>query len=233
MSALAAALLLTVPAACGDDDSEGEPLPADPEAIAAAAATAMGEVTSVRFDLSRTGAPVYIDPVEALRVDHVEGRYSAPSSADAVLTVTVNDSLRTRLGAVAIDETVWLSNPVTGEFEPLAAGYDLDPSTFFDPMGGWRPLLADLEDVELVGEVDRDGPRYHLRGVAPADRVEAITAGLIDDQDVEIDLWVRRDTGLVGAVEFTTIVGGDATTWVLELGDYGGEFTIEPPAVDD
>ena len=219
---------------CGDDaEPEGEPLAADATVVLAAASDAMGDVTSVRFELERSGAVVYIDTFESLGLEKVVGRFSAPSSADAALTVTVDDNLTTQLGAVAIEGTVWLSNPVTGTFEALPPGYDIDPSTFFDPEDGWRPLLAELRDVELVGEEDRGGKRYHIRGVAPADRVEIITAGLVEDQDMEIDLWLRRDTGLVTAAEFSTTFDGGVTDWVLELSDYGDVFTIEPPDIDE
>jgi hypothetical protein len=229
------AFVLLALVACGDDaEPEGEPMPADADVIIAASAEAMGEVTSVRFELARSGAPVYIDTFESLALEKIVGRFSAPSSADAALTVTVDGDLTTQLGAVAIEGTVWLSNPVTGEFETLPPGYDIDPTTFFDPEDGWRPLMTELEDVELVGEEDRDGgPRYHIRGVAPAERMEIITAGLVEDQDVPIDFWVRRDTGLVTAAEFSTEFDGATTDWVLELSDYGEEFDIEAPETDD
>ena len=228
---LAAALVLI---GCGDDaEPEGEPLPPDAGTIIGAASAAMGAVTSVRFELERSGAPVFIDTYESLALDKVVGRFSAPSSADAALTVTVDGDLKTQLGAVAINGVVWLSNPVTGKFEALPPGYDLDPSTFFDPEDGWRPLLAELRDVELVGEEDRGGgTRYHVRGVATAERVERITAGLVRDQEVLIDLWLRRDTGLVVAAEFSTELGGRVSDWTLGLSDYGESFDIEAPDVD-
>ena len=217
----------------GSDEPEGDPLPAEVGAILGASARAMGDVTSTRFTLTRAGAPVYIDTYESLALDAVDGRFAAPASADAVLTVEVDGSLKTKLGAVAIDDTVWLSNPVTGIFEPLPAGYDLDPSQFFDPEDGWRPLLAGLEDAELVGEVDRDGQRYQIKGVAPAANIEIISAGLVRDQDVPIDFWIHPVTGLVTAAEFTTTYQGAETDWVLELGDYGKTFEISPPQIDD
>ncbi len=220
--------------ACGgSDEPEGDPLPAEVGAILAASAQAMGDVTSARFTLARSGAPVYIDTYESLALDEVDGRFAAPASADAVLTVEVDGSLKTKLGAVAIDDTVWLSNPVTGIFEPLPAGYDIDPSQFFDPEGGWRPLLAGLQDAVLVGEVDRDGKRYQISGVAPAANIEIISAGLVRDQDVTIDFWIHPVTGLVTAAEFTTTYQGADTDWVLELRDYGETFEISPPQVDD
>jgi LppX_LprAFG lipoprotein len=217
----------------GDDESEGPPLPAEAATLVDASSTAMGDVTSVRFELERSGAPIYIDEFESLALEKVVGRFAAPGSADAALDVTVDNNLKTTLGAVAIDGTVWLSNPVTGTFEALPPGYDLDPSTFFDPEDGWRPLLAELQEVQLVGEEDRGGKRYHIRGVAPAERMESITAGLVSDQDVPIDLWLRRDTALVTAAEFSTTFDGGVTNWVLELSDYGDTFTIEAPQTND
>ena len=61
--------------------------------------------------------------------------------------------------------------------------------------------------------------------------MEAITAGLVE-QDTTIDFWVRRDTGLVTASEFSTTFEGATTNWVLELRDFGEEFEIDPPELD-
>jgi hypothetical protein len=220
------------PACGGDGEPEGDPLPADATAILDASSEAMGDVTSVRFDLRRSGADVYIDQFESLALDKIKGRFSAPSSADAVLSVTVDGSLETELGAVALGGEVWLSNPVTGKFEVLDTGYDIDPATFFDPERGWGPLMSTLTDVVLVGVEDRGGKRYHVRGVGPAEQMEIITAGLVRDQDVTIDFWLKRDTGLVTAAEFSTVFDGKTTDWVIELSDYGDDFEIKMPELD-
>lgn len=227
-TALSAALVV---ASCGGGDAEpsGPTIPPDPDAITTASAAAMGDVTSVRFDLTRTGAPVYIDQFESIALDTASGRFSVPGAADAVLQVLVNDSLTTELGAIALDDEVWLSNPVTGEFEPLPPGYDLDPSLFFDPQNGWEPLLANLTDVELLGTVDRDGTRYHLRGTAPAEQVEIITARLVRDQAITLDAWIEPDTALVRVIEFETELDGENVSWTIELGRYGEDFDIRPP----
>jgi lipoprotein LprG len=224
--------ITAIAAACGDAgaaEPSGPTIPPDPEAIITASAEAMGEVTSVEFRLERDGASVYIDAFESIALNTAVGQFTVPRSAQAVLEVEVNGSLTTELGAIALDDEIWLSNPVTGEFETLPAGYDLDPSLFFDPEDGWRPLMAGLTDVELVGTVDRDGTRYHVRGTAPAEQVEVITARLVRDQDVEIDFWIQPVTGLVHAAEFSTPVEGGAVEWSLELDRYGDEFDIEPP----
>jgi hypothetical protein len=220
-------------AACGGDaEPEGDPLPADAIAILDASSSAMADVTSVRFDLRRSGADVYIDQFESIALDKIKGRFSAPGSADAVLSVTVDGSLKTDLGAVALGGEVWLSNPVTGKFEVLDTGYDIDPATFFDPERGWGPLMHTLTDVVLVGVEDRGGKRYHVRGVGPAAQMEIITAGLVRDQDVTIDFWLKRDTALVTVAEFSTVFDSKTTDWVIELSGYGDDFEIKVPELD-
>lgn len=220
--------------ACGGGNSSDEPteptIPADAQAIVDASAAAMGATTSVRFELRRSGAPVYIDQVEQLALNSVVGQFEVPRSAQAVLEVEVEGGLISELGAVALDDEIWLSNPITGVFEPLPVGIDVDPSLFFDPENGWQPLMEDLTDIDLVGVEERDGAdRYHLTATAPADRVEVVTAGLVRDQDVEIDFWIQPVTGEVRSAEFTTTVEGDEVDWALELSDYGDDFDIEPP----
>lgn len=230
MLVVAASTLLLTACGGGGEDLGGPKLATDAAALQDLAATAMGEVTSVRFGLDRAGAPVFIDPAESIALDRIDGRFSAPGSADAILDVTVNDSLGTKLGAIAIDEEVWLSNPVTGNFETLPVGFDIDPSLFFDPMGGWQPLVEDLTDVTFVAEEQRDElTRYHLTGTAPAERMQAITAGLVRGQDVDLDLWLHPVTAAVTSIEFSTEFDGATSNWVLELTEYGETFEIVPP----
>lgn len=209
---------------------------ADPDASASdvlnAAAAAMAEVTSVEFRLDRTGAPIFIDQYDSLALDGLLGQFTVPTKARAQLTVTVQGGFTTEIGAVAVDDEIWVSNPVTGSFETLPDGFDIDPSRFFDPEGGWRPLLANLRDAEVIGvETASDGgDRYHVRGTAPAAEVRNITVGLVRDQDVPVELWIHPGTFLVTRAEFVTLVDGEESQWVLELGRFGDEFTIEPPS---
>ena len=98
------------------------------------------------------------------------------------------------------------------------------------PKGGWQPLLAKLQDVALVGVEDRGGERYHITGTAPAAQVSDITVGLVNGQDVAVDMWIHPDTVLVTAAEFPTTIDGGTSDWKLELDHYGETFTIEPPA---
>lgn len=212
-----------------DDGAVADP-DADIALVVADAATAMAMVTSVEFRLDRSGAPIYIDQFESLALDSLIGQFTVPTRARAQLTITVDGNLTTEIGAVAIDEEVWISNPVTGDFETLPPGFDIDPSRFFDPEGGWQPLLANLRNIELVGIDDRGGDRYRVRGIAPAAEVQNITVGLVRDQDVPVEVWIHPSTSLVTRAEFVTSIDGAESRWVLDLDRYGEAFTIRPPA---
>lgn len=213
-----------------DDGAIGDPA-AVGEDVLADAALAMSGVTSVEFALDRSGTPVYIDQFESIALTSLVGQFTVPGEAAAVIDVLIDDNLNTRIGAVALGDEVWISNPVTGQFETLPAGYDIDPSKFFDPTGGWQPLLENLNDVELVAiENDGGGDRYHLRGVAPAAEVTNITVGLVRDQEVPVDLWVHPSSSLVTRAEFTTTLDGAESNWRLDLRKYGETFVIERPA---
>ena len=207
-----------------------ERLEADADIVIEAAAEAMGQVTSVRFDVTRSGAPVYIDPVESLALDRVTGRFRAPSDADALVTVTVGGELTTELGAVALGSEIWLSNPITGDFEPLPPSYNIDPSKFFDPSGGWQPLLAGLTDRTLVAD---EGERYHVRGTAPAAELRRVTAGLVRAEGIVIDLWINSTSALVERIEFSVEDRHGVSDWTLELTGYGEQFDIVSPVEAD
>ncbi len=218
-------------AGCGGEDLGGPKLPTDADALVVASAESMGSVETVRFRLDRTGAPVWVDAARSTALDGLEGRFAAPRSAEAILDVTVTGDLRTKIGAVAIDDEVWMSNPVTGVFETLPPSYDIDPSLFFDPEDGWRPLLESLTEVVYVAEEERDGTRYHLTATAPAAEMQTITAGLVRGQDVDLDLWLHPATAQVTDVEFATEFDGATTDWVLSLREYGEPVTITDPTL--
>lgn len=220
----------------GGDEVEvlnGPLLETNIEILQPTVADAMGAVTSVRFEVERSNAPVFIDQVESIALNTILGTFEVPGSANAILQVTVNDSLNTELGAIAIDEEIWLTNPVTGQFETLPPGFDIDPSLFFDPVNGWQPLIAELTDVNFVAQQERDdGTRYHLTGTSPAERIQSITAGLVRGQDVELDLWVHPVTGVVSELEMSTVFEGAQSDWRIMLTEYGEDFDISPPNID-
>ena len=230
---IGALALVAVASACGGSEGSTTTLPPEPEPVLQAAAEAMGSVESVRFLIERSGAPIYIDPLDTLNFESAEGQFSAPSSASAVVTLAVG-SVNAQIGAIAIEGKTWLTNPITGEWEDAPEGYVFDPATLFDPALGWRPLLASgLTEVEWVGEDDKNGePRYHIRAQADQDRVAVILAGLIGRQPVALDMWIEPSTGYVREAELSTVNEGQTSDWSIAFTEFGEPVEISPPDIE-
>lgn len=202
------------------------------DAVVEQAAAAMADVEFVAFDIERSGADVAIDDAGQLVFDAAEGRYAAPASADALLEVRAL-GLRTRVGAVAIDGEVWITNPVTGRWEAAPPGLSFDPAVLFADDTGWPALLRDgLQDPELVGDGPDGEGRHHVRGTVEGERVATLTGGLVDEPTV-VELWLDADSGLVQACRFDVETDEGTSTWSLTLDGYGEAVDIEVPPLGD
>lgn len=226
--ALLALLAALVAGACSGDEDV-----IDPDAVISSAIDRMAEVDSVKFFLERTGVPVYIDNDGILEFTSAEGRFSAPESTDALLTVRAL-GIPTQVGAVQIGADTWITNPLTGSWEDAPSGFTFDVAALFDPTTGWSALLdGGLTNVHFVAEEELAGEMLaHFRVTAPADRIEQITAGMVSGQAVDGDLWVLRSTGEIRELSFTTDMPDGVTTWRLGMTEYGAEVEITPPDLD-
>ncbi len=142
-------------AACGGEESSVTTLPPQPGPVLEAAAEAMSNVDYVHFKiLWAGGAPIGISDFNA-DFEDAEGFFAAPGAANGVATLAVGNA-KAQLGVISIEGQTWLTEPISGAWMDAPSGFDIDPSSFFDPKGAWEPLLTDLTDVEFVGEEDRE-----------------------------------------------------------------------------
>lgn len=224
------AAMLAAAAACSSTPETSTTAPPTAAEVLEIAAQTMGSVETVEFSIDRGGAPVFIDTLGFLEFVSATGRYAAPGAAEALVKVSAV-GLTTEIGAVVVEGDTWLTNPITGAWEPTPPGYTFDPATLFDPEVGFRALLQDgIPTVQEVGEevVDEETLR-HVRFTASGERVEVVTAGLVRDQDVTVDAWINIGTGELRRAAFPTSIGEEPTTWDLRLFDYGADIVITPP----
>jgi hypothetical protein len=213
------ALVIAV-AACGGGDADAPPR--DPGELVEEAAAAMDAVDSAAFEMRRSGEPVTI---QGMTFDAAVGEYEAPDAARALLDLRAGD-LVLQMGTISIGERTWITNPLTGDWEELDGGFN--PARIFDPDLGWRPLLTeDLSDVRSLGV--RDGLEV-IGGTVAASRVAVLTAGLVEDQAVPIEISLEPDTSRIRRVEFATTGESGETDWVIELSAYDEPVTVEPPS---
>ncbi len=213
--------------ACGGGETATTLAPELP-VIVEASTEAMTAVDTVHFTIERGGTPVYIfSNVEFL---DAEGDYLAPDRAAAIAHVAA-EGFTLEMGAIAIEGETWLTNVITGKWEPATEDLQIDAAVLFDPDEGIPKLLREeLDAPELVGLDQRsEDEAYHIRGLAPAERIEVLTFGLVRNQDVDVDMWIDPVTGHVVEAAFTTLYRGEDATWVLTFTDYGAEVTIPIP----
>ena len=227
-----AATLLIIALASGACGGARDITPPDPsldvDALIVRAAEAMAGLETARFTMDRAGAPVEIAGFEFVSA---EGQYAAPAAARALLQVRVSD-LSVELGTIAIDERVWLTNPVTGGWEEIPDGTGFNIAIIFDAEVGWVPLLTDdLSDVSYLGTMDEgSGPRHVIHGSIAAERVEFLTAGLVEAQSVESYIWIHPESRHITRVEFATDDRGAVSEWTIRLTEFDEPVIIDPPA---
>jgi lipoprotein LprG len=222
---------------CSSDpetDAADEP---DPDLILTESAAAMAAVESASFTIEQTGGSLFIDDNDQLAFQSADGRFAAPASSEALVTV---DALgfTTQVGAVAIDGDLWFTNPLSGEWIEAPEDFSFDPAAVFDPDEGFPALLteasgaAELIDDSAEASDNEDeqeiGDRLHLRTVVSASRVSTLTGGLVDEAS-EVDLWIDPDTSRVLEVAFDIELDDAVSSWRMTLGDYDAEVTITPP----
>lgn len=213
------ALTLVALVACGPGE-DAAPL-VEPEEVVRRSSGAMAELESASFEMEVRGAPVEI---EGLEFAGAKGRYSAPVSAVAVLDMRIGTST-IEMSTISIGDRTWLTDPLTGTWSELSQGVGFNPAIVFGTEG-WAALLTeDLSGSTVRGK----GTNHLLAGSATAGRVELLTAGIVADQQVEIELVIDSETFHVLTADFSTESDEGTTDWHIELGSFDRVVTIEAP----
>lgn len=216
-------------AACQDDAATtslvATTAPLTAEEILADAAITMQAVETLRYEISLSGAPITLLGVE---LRSAAGQYAAPDSSQALLEAAIG-GLTIELATIAIGETSWLTNPLTGAWDEYTGSRAFNPAIIFDPELGWKPLLTtDLNDPSYTVE----GDSYVVTGTAAGARVEVLTAGLVESQPVDVRFEINRDSFHVTRMDFATSGEAGLTNWLLELSEFDEPVSISPPEVD-
>lgn len=219
--------------ACGGGDRTAAPTttqpPATVESVLAEATAAMAAVTTLRFTLAHEGADVFIEGGgQKVAFERAEGRFAAPSSADAIIRVSAG-SLTTDVGAVAIDGQVWLTDPVTGRWAPAPDAFRFDPARIFRADVGLSAMLKNgLTHAVLTSPTpDRDG-RYHITAQVSAEQVATLTSGLVRDVE-DAEFWIDAATSLLTQTRFAVPLRRGEARWTMKLSGYGSPVKVTQP----
>lgn len=194
------------------------------EEVLAEAAATMQQVETLRYEIELSGAPITLLGVE---LRSARGQYAAPDSSQAVLEAAIG-GLVIELGTIAIGGTSWVTNPLTGAWDEYTGSRAFNPAIIFDPTLGWLPLLTeDLTGARLAEPVD--DVIFVVDATAAGERVEVLTAGLVEAQPVAIQFHIEQASGLVTRMDFSTEGEAGQTQWRLELSEFDEPVSVSPP----
>jgi len=230
------ALGFTLTACMGDDDDDdGAASPASDvsaEEVLESARTAWDETETAHFVLDVDG-DAYLDEDETIKLDSAEGDIKRPGAVKATASVDAQISV-VDISLVAVDGEIFITNILSGNWERAPEDFSYDPSVLFSDSDGIGPIMTDLQDPVVNGSESVDGQSAHrVTGTVSADRVEDITAGTIEGDDIDVTLWISEEDSRLLRVVLTEPEGvrDSPATWTLNLTDHNDDVEIDVPTL--
>ncbi|HRQ38184.1 MAG TPA: LppX_LprAFG lipoprotein [Chloroflexota bacterium] len=206
-----------------------------PAEIVQNAADRMNTLPGFRFDISREGAPAYLDPDNILSFRRATGAYVAPDKALATVRV-IGPGLITDVNVISIAETQWQTNVATGEWEELPPNWGFNPAVLFDASVGLPTILTnDVSNLQLgepqnlKGNGGPDQLLYYLTGDVAGERLYTMSGTLIGPQAVTVQMWIAPETFELVRVVVTEPEPGEPSIWQVDFANYGEVVEIQPP----
>lgn len=207
------------------------PTPTPREQLTTIAET-MQALDSVRFALTRTGAPVALTLSDTVTVDFnaAFGQYAAPDRVQARATVA-GFGVIIEIQTIAIGDQQWITDPLSQAWQPVPDALAFNPAILFDPEQGWLRILDEnVTTVEAPGRQEINGQTYAVLQVAlSGDRVRTVTGGLAGDDEVAVTLYYDDATHRIAQMRFDTGGGDAVSNWTLIFDQYNQAVTIEAP----
>lgn len=222
--------LFLIVASCssqGEDDA-----PPEPEEVIEQALDTFQETESAQFDLQIDGTIALGGGDGEIQLGGVQGAIARPASARAEADVQFMGSSIT-MELVAADGTLYLRNPLSGEWETAPTDLNFDPALIFDEETGISRVVDQLNNLENEGEDSVDGTdAWHLTATVDTSEVEGLTGSFFEGNTLELDLWIATDDYRLLRVELLDSEAAEPSSWVLTLSDHNEPVDITAPDVE-
>lgn len=215
--------------------SSPTPTPIPPEEIILHAADRMTGTSGFRFSIDRSGAPAFLDASSLFSLSRIQGDYIAPSNVQATARIVL-PGVVTEVSFVAIGNSQWQTNPLSGAWESVPASASFNPALLFDPQIGLQAILeTDVTNLELVGNAEIDTlpgrSLHHLNGKLKGEKTYEVSYGLIGPGTMDMELWIEPGTYELHRM----ILVESATdpenmrTWQIDFWDFDLDIVIHSP----
>lgn len=229
--ALITTLIFVFISAC----SSPTPTPVPPEEIVLNAADRMTGTSGFRFSIDRSGAPAFLDASNLFSLSRIQGDYIAPSDVQATARIVL-PGVVAEVSFVAIGDSQWQTNPISGAWENVPPSASFNPALLFDPQIGLQAILeTDVSSLELIenAEIDTLPGRslHHLKGRLEGEKTYEVSYGLIGPGTMDMELWIEPGTyELHRMILIEEAADPDnLRTWQIDFWDFDLDIVIHPP----
>jgi hypothetical protein len=226
---IVSAILIT-----GCTETQEDVLTAD-EALALSAET-MRAKAGFSFLIIPEGEDAFLDQQKTIILSQAEGDYLVPDKVSATIKI-IFSGIVAEVSVISIGEDTWETNVLTGGWQESSADYAFQPLSLFHPEIGLVAVIAeDTSELEMEeGATLEELPGIellHLNGKLEGTRVSQLSAGLIDDELLDIELWIDSESYELHRLMITdpanTAEGVD-TDWQIDFWNFGTAADIQPP----
>jgi hypothetical protein len=218
----------------GCAETQDDMLTAD-EALALSAET-MKTQEGFSFLIIPEGEDSFLDQQKTIILSQAEGDYLVPDKVSATIKI-IFSGIVAEVSVISIGEDTWETNVLTGGWQKSTADYAFQPLSLLHPETGLIAVIAeDTSELEMEeGAALEELPGIellHLTGKLEGSRVNQLSAGLIDDELLEVELWVDAGSYEIHRLlitDPTNSAEGKDTIWQMDFWNFGTVADIKPP----
>lgn len=217
----------TVPVATSDPKAQ---------AVVDKARARLDQVNTTHLVLNVEG-DLYIDDFRSQRLRSAEGDLVRPDRVSVAAKLSVGP-INATIKFIQIGTDAYITNILSGKWEPAPSGFAYDPRIIFDRDRGASAILGNVRGWQFVENTKVNGiDTQHVRGPVPVQSVGALVGGALRGDMVDVDLYVEMKSNdivrFVIAEQPAAAVAPSpvAARWTLDLSKQNEKITIDAPRV--
>jgi len=135
-------------------------------------------------------------------------------------------------GVITVGEVTFMTNPLTGEWEPLPS--EFTAVKLFDPDTGIKAIIDKITSAIKLDEEKVAGVLcYHIKGTLDSGDLSAITCGnAIEGVSIDTEVWIGKEDFLLRRIKLEGQITKDEEPGIvrtLSISNFNQPVTIELP----